>query len=360
MKKVCILLILILTILVGCSNIPDESEIKNDNFCYLQLSGNEKKVYDTLCAALNTRQSKIEENIGNLNVQDFDKVYQAVVCDHPEYFWVTGAYTYSSGAVIGKEKVSGVEPEYALSDAEFESKKAQFDNAVNQILSKCVLYSNDYDKAVYLHDVIVGGTDYVDDGDFYNATAFGAIVNKKAICAGYSKAYKLLLNKAGIKCEYVTGTLSEGEGHAWNIVTIQNENFWVDITLDDPVFLGANNSGVSIFYNYFGLTDEQFFNTHTLSDNFSYPKCESEDYNYYKKNGLYISGGDISATEQIIKSAYSNGKAVALIKFSDMSALDSVKNSIFNGNRIFEIIGKRSSVSYSVDSNNCLMIIKLR
>lgn len=359
MKKL-ILFALILTMIlaVGCGD-ADLKSTGNDDFCYSQLSKKEKKVYDALNDGIKNRQDRIEKDVGGLDIDDFDRVFKGVVADHPEYFWLSGSYTCQSGVIIGEGKVNSVEPEYTVSEAQFESKKSEFDSAVSSIVAKCSGYSDAYQKAVILHDAIVGGTQYVDDSDKMNSTAFGAIVNKKAICSGYAKAYKYLLNQVGIKCEYVEGTLSDGVGHAWNIVILGNESFWVDTTLDDPVFLGANNTGVNIFYNYFGLTDNQIESTHNLSENYDCPKCDNEQYDYYKKMGLYVSGGNTSQAEAIIKSAYGSGKAVATVKFSDIGSLDSARSSIFNGSRIFELIGSKS-VSYSVDSNNCLLIVKFR
>ena len=46
-------------------------------------------------------------------------------------------------------------------------------------------------------------------------SAFGAIVNGKAICAGYARAYQLLLNRVGVSCVYISGpgTLSVSSTH---------------------------------------------------------------------------------------------------------------------------------------------------
>lgn len=64
-------------------------------------------------------------------------------------------------------------------------------------------------------------------------TAYGALANGKAVCQGYSLAYKLLLRRAGVPAVYVG---SDSMQHAWNMVQMEN-NGWnhVDVTWDDPI-----------------------------------------------------------------------------------------------------------------------------
>ena len=59
-----------------------------------------------------------------------------------------------------------------------------------------------------------------------------------AVCGSISQVAKLVLNKLGIKCDYVWGhfnvrTNNEPQyiGHRWNVVTIGDKNYMVDFTL---------------------------------------------------------------------------------------------------------------------------------
>ncbi len=64
------------------------------------------------------------------------------------------------------------------------------------------------------------------------STAFGALVNKTAVCGGYSAAYKAVMDKLGIPCLIVSGYSkakdSKGEfsqgttAHAWNYIWLEN------------------------------------------------------------------------------------------------------------------------------------------
>jgi len=64
-------------------------------------------------------------------------------------------------------------------------------------------------------------------------TAYGALANGKAVCQGYSLAYKLLLRRAGVPVVYVG---SDSMQHAWNMVQMENNGWYhVDVTWDDPI-----------------------------------------------------------------------------------------------------------------------------
>lgn len=99
---------------------------------------------------------------------------------------------------------------------------------------------SDLDKARALHDWLV-------DNAYYDVTfaaqdtfeAAGVLLNGTGVCDSYSKAYGLLLDKAGIESKRVTGTVLKEDGgsetHAWNIVKIGEKWYQVDVTWDDPV-----------------------------------------------------------------------------------------------------------------------------
>ena len=50
-------------------------------------------------------------------------------------------------------------------------------------------------------------------------TAYGCLVEGRAVCAGYAKAFKLLLGRCGISCYYVVGEAGGGK-HGWNCVEL--------------------------------------------------------------------------------------------------------------------------------------------
>lgn len=86
-------------------------------------------------------------------------------------------------------------------------------------------------------------------------SAYGALVNGKAVCQGYAQALKLLLSSAGIPSLYVSGT-ADGGPHAWNMAQVGGRWYYVDATFDDPVLLGPDGReepGSRLLHTYFNF-----------------------------------------------------------------------------------------------------------
>ncbi|WP_195986069.1 transglutaminase domain-containing protein [Clostridium sp. D33t1_170424_F3] len=106
--------------------------------------------------------------------------------------------------------------------------------------------------------------------------AYGALVKGTAVCEGYSRAYKAVLDELGIPCVLVRGTAG-GTAHMWCSVQVGGGWYAVDVTWDDPI-------GGAIRYDYFLKGANRFSASHQatgiLSPNgssFSYPaQCDAD------------------------------------------------------------------------------------
>ena len=108
-------------------------------------------------------------------------------------------------------------------------------------------------------------------------TAYGAFQNESAVCDGYSRAAKILLNERGIDCYMETGN-TEGGGHAWNLVKLEGEWYQLDVTWND-----ANrtyNSDISDDDEFFLVTDSYMRQSRIWDENI-WP--ESASHNYMKQ-----------------------------------------------------------------------------
>lgn len=66
-----------------------------------------------------------------------------------------------------------------------------------------------------------------------NNNIYGAIIEKKAVCSGYSFAFKYVADMAGLNVLYVTGNVIYQKSyfyHAWNLVYLNDQCFLIDIT----------------------------------------------------------------------------------------------------------------------------------
>ena len=131
------------------------------------------------------------------------------------------------------------------------SQSSTYKKAVTEILSGVNKKWSDFEKILYIHDYLVTNCEY--DLSFSRFSAYDAIVNKKAVCQGYSEAFKDLLNRLDIPCEVV---MSYKLNHAWNAVKLNGKWYYVDVTWDDPIYdqLGKVN------HDYFLKSDKYFHN----------------------------------------------------------------------------------------------------
>lgn len=72
----------------------------------------------------------------------------------------------------------------------------------------------------------------------YVQSAYGALIKHKCVCQGYAEAFKRLMDAANIKCDIISGKVTQKDGsyewHAWNIVELKKFNLasHVDCTWD--------------------------------------------------------------------------------------------------------------------------------
>ena len=168
-----------------------------------------------------------------------------------------------------------------------EQKAKQLYQVVRQIMATYIDDTmTDFEKEVALHDYLVKNCKYSQDtqqppgSDIYRA--YGALVNKDAVCNGYAEALQLLFRCAGIESEFVIGT-ADGIDHAWNLVQLDGAWYHVDATWNDPM---PDQSGVSV-HSYFNVTDEIMSQSHEWKKE-NYPEAYSMNYNYYVYNNLYF------------------------------------------------------------------------
>ena len=91
--------------------------------------------------------------------------------------------------------------------------------------------------------------------------ADGALLDHKAVCAGYGRAYEMLCKAAGIQVIYVA---SEEMNHGWNAVRLGGTTYYIDCTFDDPI----PDRGEYVSDQYFMLTGDELAQTHTWNEAF--------------------------------------------------------------------------------------------
>ena len=149
--------------------------------------------------------------------------------------------------------------EFRMTYNESASQLAKVNARIPQVLKRLgVDGATDYEKVKLIHDFIVNNTTY--DSSYRIYSAYGALINKKAVCQGYALLAYKMLTEAGVPCRYVYGTA--GGDHAWNIVKLDGKWYHMDVTWDDPI------GEPRLIYDYFLVGSDRMNKDHTLDKAF--------------------------------------------------------------------------------------------
>lgn len=230
---------------------------------YNMLDTNAQALYKQIYANIEELSTTFVPTV-TIKVADVEDIIEAVFNDHPELFWIETSYSYkytSDGRCVQ------IILNFNDTVNNFSASKAAFESAANSIISTAQTLSTNYEKEKYVHDTLIELIDYNDNASL-NQSAYSALVNHSSVCAGYARAFQYIMIELGIPTYYVTGTAS-GD-HAWNIVTLSDGYYNVDLTWDD-------SNGVS--YTYFNITDSVFNQTHTRTGlSVNLPTCNATTY----------------------------------------------------------------------------------
>lgn len=240
-----------------------------------------------------------EENGAEILEEAFQLSINAFLFDNPEIFYIDVTKMYMSTVVtsFGPLKTYRVEIgplegenyfyEYFANATSVEIAINEFEKVKNEI--EAGLYGELYYKIKSVHDYIIANTEYdktVSKSNIY--TAYGALIGHNAVCEGYAKAFKCILDKLGVPCVIVCGigqnSNGETESHAWNYVKIDDVWYAVDCTWDDPVIIGNGYVSQDVYSRYFLKGSREFFVDHfedgniVNNSNFIYPTISEENY----------------------------------------------------------------------------------
>lgn len=316
---------------------------------YERLTQNEQEIYNQILDSLLAC-----EKATVLSTKDsamIDKVFTAVMLDHPEIFYVDG-YKYTE--FTRDEKVERIEfsGKYLYDSEEIVRRQALIEEKASDILAGMPDTDDEYLKIKYLYDTLVKQTEY-DLQSADNQNICSVFLNGKSVCQGYAKALQYLANKAGMECCLVIGNVIGGESHAWNLVSVNEEWYYLDATWGDAFYLfGEQGQTVKtqasvINYDYLCVTTKQLLSTHNPDMPVELPECVSMADNYYVREGLYFTGYDEQRLSDIFTKAIANGQETVTFKCADSAVYDEMGRILLDEQKIFELMGSTGTIAYT-------------
>ena len=344
-------------------------------YYFNMLDDTEKEIYNLIYKNI----SEFAESSGPLPSEiSFDRcsdITSMVTMDNPHFYWC--ANPTATFSVDSNNNVKNIIYKYCMNASEVKRRNKQIEKAVKPFVSGIKDSMSDYTVALLAHENIIKLIDYdtlgldlqEKDTDHYSKpdnlrSIYGVFVEEKAVCAGYAKAYQYLLNRMGIECTYVRGVCNGGGRHAWNLVKLEGDYYYVDVTHDD----GSNtdpkhHQGSAISYDYFCITTEELLKSRKIDDAEMYPVCTATKCNYYVKSNLYFKEYDAQRITKAIVSEIKAGKKTVSLKAENEKVFRTIFNRLVENHGMHDILRSLgdsvTNTSYLYSTNEEFNILHL-
>ncbi len=223
-----------------------------------RLSDKDRKAYEALLAGLERSQPVIA--VPPASIQPAD-LMQKIICDHPELMYPDfRSFQYMNLFLRNSLHIS-----YADPSPEADSLLAKWRLIFMESITPGM---DDWDKASVIYDSLGSMVRYHEIDGLCEHTLRGVLLHHQAVCDGIAKMFKYLCDAAGLKCIVVQGT-SRDQGHAWNIVCLDDIWYHLDLTAD---LLVADKTNGLLSHILFTADDKLIEKDHRW-DRSAYPRC---------------------------------------------------------------------------------------
>ncbi len=325
---------------------------------YSQLDKAQKIVYDAIVSNPGILSFEISFDYGVFAYSDFEKNYfteimDAVCTDRPDIFYyagysIGGGYLYSNGNYIQSITYNvGVYDETIYTANNLPSYYKALMTEVDRLISSNTFdLSNRYNFIKSVHDYLAQTIYYPDltTSDYVMSAhdAYGALIEGRAVCQGYSDAVKLICDRYSIPAVCISGTSGDA-GHMWNGIQM-DDGIWylMDLTWDDQENNGTYYDfflvGTETGNTYFG--GSKFKDEHIIDANLALPNLNYSKVKYNSSLNHFTAFG-----------ATYNSRFDSINGYLELSVFDLNKSKVyFNG--MYVGVDPYQGVSFSVEDEN--------
>ena len=312
-----------------------QSEEGHQEYYFKQLNEEEQRVYRELLKGIRAREKDFYLTLSQDD--SIDRCYHAVLKDHPEIFWVHNHEKIYKTTYTDSDYCTFT-PGYIYTESEISEIQNAMEAGFQEVSSLIPADASDYEKVRIVYTYVIDNTQYQASDD--DQSIAGVFWKKEAVCAGYAGAVQYLLERIGVPCIYVDGsTQGSTEGHAWNIVKLDGEYYYVDATNgDQPDFLNGNAAQLeehkTIIYDYLCPFPEEYEKKYIRSEELTVPDCTAKDMNFYVLNQGCFDGYDWETIYDYCKMRLDNGAAVVRFKFSNQEAFAAACNELLDNGEV--------------------------
>ena len=295
------------------NNYQSSQTVNVNNFYYEQLDEYGKIIYDRLYENIDKLKTGTyeadfgtefndllhEENGTEVLNNSFQLAINALTFDNTDLFYIDVTkinllteITTRAFSTTYRVKIGGNGQSY-LADGFWDEEYVDIalgyvEDIKNNIISKTT-GKDRVEQIKIVHDYLVDTVEYDLEAGSNIYNIYGTLIDKRAVCEGYARAFKYILDDLEIPtviaCGFAKNSAGVTETHAWNYVQLENGQWYaIDVTWDDPVIIGSGIISDSIKYQYFLKGANKFFEDHFEDGNivgeadFEYPKLSVLDY----------------------------------------------------------------------------------
>lgn len=248
---------------LGSRKYDSSWDVYSTNYIYNRLSQRERNFWDALEAGVrgyltgtqNAQAADVPTSFGrteryyyagdasyslyNLSQDQAANVFLLFCYSNPQYYFIGSGYLVGTDSRTGQKLMLPIVYDEFASGSRRASATAKMKAQVDAMEAKISAGKTDLEKAKIAHDVICQKIMYDPGFDLdnlensnpysqYHQSAYSVFCENYTVCAGYTKAFTLLMNGAGIDTISLTSN-----AHAWNMVCLNDSWYHIDCTWDD-------------------------------------------------------------------------------------------------------------------------------
>lgn len=327
-----------------------------------RISPAEQRLYVELLTVMKEYSSDII--ISSMDPENIEKVFQCVLNDHPEIFYVVG-YRYTQYSLDDIPKKIAFTATYNIGLTEKRNRQMKIDAYVEKCFSGIPPGADEYEKVKYIYEYLINNTEY-DAMAPDNQNICSVFLRGRSVCQGYAKATQYLLNLLNIPTTLIMGRVSGGEGHAWNIALIDGEYYHIDTTFGDASYqVDANSDNYGnlwnntvwpINYDYLLVTTEQIRKTHIIEPIVPLVECTATANNYFIREGLFFEFVDEERLQALFNREYERGNHYITLKCANPQVYSEMMDFLIEKQNIFNYLINNDGVIRYADMEDQLSI----
>lgn len=327
--------------------VADQRQAQKGLYYYDALSEEQQFLYAQLLMILERQGMDII--ISETEEECLDPVFQAVLADHPEIFYVTG-YTYTKHLLDGEVQRISFCGDYTMNADEIEAAQKEIDRYVQDCMDG-MPRGDDYVKVRYLYEYVINHTDYSLDAP-ENQNICSVFLYGQSVCLGYARAFEYLCRQCGVEATLVNGAIREsGYGHAWNLVRINGEWYYVDVTWGDASYTSDGSGKVQdspgVNYDYLCITTKLIEKTHEISTVVRMPECSATADNYYVRENAYFTELDPDGLENLFGKGRTGEDGYVAFGCASGEVFQEYYEYLITGQKVFEYMDSETGIAYS-------------